>query len=332
MRDNFLFETLDSKKRFVIAEIGSNHNGVLENAKKLILASKMAGADAVKLQLFRAEDLVPKSHSEYLDIQNLETPLAWFDELRDYSGELGIGLFASAFNTEYIQYLVDRKVFAIKIASSEVTNFKLMSFYSKLEIPLIVSFGMSEWYEVEIAMSLLTKFGKRDIIPLHCVSNYPLEIEDINLKIICSLKSRFGNPVGFSDHSESTDVGAWAYALGARIFEKHITLDRAQQGPDHHYALEPSEFQIYVANIANFQKASGSARKTYSASEIGGRGRLGCYALKDLQPGDTLDFDSVEIRSPRLGIPSNLLPSFLGSRVRNYINEGQYVAFSDLEP
>jgi N,N'-diacetyllegionaminate synthase len=331
MRDNLLFRTLDSKKRFVIAEIGSNHNGNLESAKKLILESKLAGADAVKLQFFKAEDLVPKVHTEYLNIRNLETPLSWFDELKDYSDEIGLGLFASAFNTEYIRYLVDRKVFAIKIASSEIANLKLMTFYSKLEIPLIVSFGMSEWYEVEIAMSLLTKFGKRDIIPLHCVSNYPLEIDDVNLEIIGSLKSRFGDPIGFSDHSMSTDVGAWAYAFGARVFEKHITLDRGQQGPDHHYALEPSEFKIYVTNIVNLQKASGSARKTYSASEIGGRGRFGCYAIMDLKPGDTLNLESIELKGPRLGIPSNLIHNFLGSRVKNYITKGQYIAFSDLE-
>lgn len=331
MQDNFLYKTLGSRLRFVIAEIGSNHNGNLEIAKELVLESKLAGADAVKLQFFKAEDLVPKTHPEYLSVQKLETPLVWFDELKYYSDQLGIGLFASAFNTEYAQYLVDHQVFAIKIASSEVTNFKIMSFYSKLEIPLIVSFGMSEWYEVEIAMSLLTKFGKRNIIPLHCVSNYPLEIEDVNLEIINSLRSRFGDPVGFSDHSMSIEVGAWAFALGARIFEKHITLNKNQQGPDHHYALEPSDFNAYVTNIINFQKASGSSRKTYSASEISGRGRHGCYATRDLEPGVTLELGSVEFKSPRLGIPSNLLQGFLGLRVKKFIAKGHYIAFSDLE-
>lgn len=332
METNPLFQILKSKQRFVIAEIGSNHNGKYENAEKLILESKLAGADSVKFQFFRASDLIPESNPEYMSVQKLETPLEWFDKLQSYANKLEIGIFASAFNEEFIKELVAREVFALKIASSEVTNFRLMSLYSKFDTPLIVSFGMSEWYEVEIAMSLLTKFGKKDIIPMHCVSNYPLETEDINLNVIASLKERFGEPVGFSDHSMSIEVGAWAFCFGARVIEKHITLDKNQEGPDHHYALEPHEFKRYVKNIADLQKAVGSARKTYSVSEIGGRGRFGCYATRDINPGDILDFSMIEMRSPRLGIPANLVSSFVGSKVRKLVRQGEYIAFSDLEP
>ena len=315
----------------MIAEIGSNHNGSLEDAKRLISMAKFAGADAVKLQFFKANDLLPKTHPDFENVEKLETPLEWFETLQLYAYEQDIGIFASAFNKNFVKELVTRKIFAIKIASSEVTNLQLMSFYSKLQVPLVVSFGMSEWYEIEQAMSVLTKFGKRDIVTLHCVADYPLATENVNLANITSLGDRFGGIVGFSDHTMSVEMGAWAYSFGAKVLEKHITLDKNQSGPDHHYALEPEEFKKYVEGVAEFQQAIGNTRKTYSSSEIKGRGRFGCYARQDLEPGDTLEASVIEIRGPRLGIPSNLLPQFLGSKLRSSVSKGDYITFSDVE-
>ena len=328
---NPITNALESDGRFIIAEIGSNHNGNIEEAKRLIYEAKVAGADSAKLQFFRARDLLPDSHPEYSIVSQLETPLDWFQELKLFAEELGIALFASVFNKDYAKELIKGDIFALKVASSEIINLPLLAFYSKLEIPLIVSFGMSEWYEVEQAMSVLGRFGKKDIFPLHCVSNYPLAIEDANLNTIASLHDRFGSPVGFSDHTMSVEIGSWAYSFGAKIFEKHITLSRDSKGPDHHYALEPQEFKKYVKLIGDFQKATGNNRKIYSSSEISGRGRLGSYARQDLKPGDILNVESIDLKSPRLGIPSNMLQQFLGSKISKFIKAGQPISLSDIE-
>lgn len=331
MEKNQILKALESKGRFVIAEIGSNHNGSIDEAKRLIEAAKIAGADSVKLQFFKAQDLLPKSHPEYSYVSRLETPLGWYHILNAFARDLNIALFASAFNKEFARELIKSGIFALKLASSEVTNLPLLAFYSKQNVPLIVSFGMSEWYEVEQAMSILTRFGKTDIFPLHCVANYPLELGDTNLMNIASLRDRFKVPVGFSDHTMSIEIGSWAYSFGAKLFEKHITMNRNNNGPDHHYALEPGEFGKYIKLIDDFQKATGNSRKTYSESEISGRGRLGSYAKVDLKPGDILSIETVEIKSPRLGIAANLMPQFLGSRVSKILMAGDPISLSDID-
>lgn len=331
MNLGYVTDILNKKNRFVIAELGSNHNGELGLAKLLIESAANSGADAVKLQLFTAEDLVSPSHSAFDQIRSLEVSFDRFIELRAFAKAKNIELFASAFNYAALEFLIDQNVFALKIASSEAVNLQALTKYAKTNIPIFISFGMTEWYEVEMAMSQLMVFGKEDIIPFHCIANYPLKVEDANLQTIRGLASRYGGVIGFSDHTMSLEIGSWAFSMGASIFEKHITLDKRSIGPDHSYALEPNEFKTYITLINQFQSSIGSYSKKYSESEIAGRGRLGTFAKVSLSAGSQLNYDNIEIRGPRLGIPSNMVANFIGAKMKNSVMAGKHISFSDLD-
>lgn len=325
-----LEEILRREGLFIIGEIGSNHNGDFDSAGRLVEAIANAGGNAAKLQLFRAEDLVSPDHPQFELLRTLEVSMEWFLSLRTLAKTFGIELIASAFNEEYFEFLESQSVLCHKLASSEATNLKTLHTYSKSNIPLLVSLGMTEWFEVETAIKILTSDGKQDIYLLHCVSSYPLEIEDANLSIIAKLRNRYEFQVGFSDHTMSTQSGAWAYLLGARVFEKHITLHRSQVGPDHNYALEPKEFEEFVANIRNAKLSLGTGEKSYSASELEGRHRFGTYAIKNLEMGAPLGPNDIEFKRPRLGIPSNLAPSLYGKVLRINKVSGEPINLEDL--
>ena len=241
---------------FIIAEAGVNHNGSVELAKKLIDAAKDAGADAVKFQTFKAESVVVKDAqkaeyqkettgegSQYEMIKKLELTEEDFRELADYAKEKDIMFLSSPFDKESVDLLNELDVPAFKVGSGEITNLPLLRYIAKKEKPIILSTGMSTLGEIEEALDVIRSEGVEDIILLHCVSNYPARIEDVNLRALGTLKQAFKLPVGFSDHTLGITAPIAAVALGACVIEKHFTLDRNLPGPDHKASLEPEELK-----------------------------------------------------------------------------------------
>lgn len=316
---------------FVIAEIGSNHGQNLEQALRYASEAIRCGADAIKFQFFDADDLVPPEHPARKEVESYVTPTEWIPVLQSRCRELGAVFFASTFNSRLFSIVDDAGVSLHKIASSEVLNPSMLLSSGRSGKPVLISFGMSEWYEVEIAMKILSATGNKRIIPMHCIAKYPLEIENANLSLISKLAERFDSFVGFSDHTESIEIGGWAAILGARVFEKHFTLDRSEVGADHGYALEPAEFTEYVKNIRGAIKSIGCGAKVYLPEELSGRRRFGLYASKDFNQGDLLGDLEFETIRPRTDVPQNLLSHLKPLRLRNGLDSGAPLTWSDLE-
>ena len=316
---------------FVIAEIGSNHGQSLEQALEYTSDAIKCGADAVKFQFFDASDIVPLDHPARVEVERYVTPTEWIPYLQKRCLDLGAIFFASTFNNRLFEIVDGAGVPLHKIASSEVLNPSLLLAAGRSNKPVLISFGMSEWYEVEIAMKILNETGNKCVIPMHCIAKYPLETEKANLMIIPKLLQRFGGHVGFSDHTESVEIGGWAAMLGARVFEKHFTLDKGKPGADHGYALEPREFETYVTNIRNALNAFGNGVKTYLPEELNGRRRFGLYAAEKTKSGvDIIDVKFQSVR-PRTDVPENLLAHLKSLRLRKPLDPGTALAWSDLE-
>ncbi len=316
---------------FVIAEVGSNHGQNIEIAFRYIDAAVKCGADAVKFQFFDADDLVPLDHPARNEVESYVTPVDWIPRLQQECKKLGVVFFASTFNTQLFKKLENSGVPLHKIASSEVLNPSMLLAAGRTNKPILISFGMSEWFEAEIAMKILIETGNLKIIPMHCISKYPLEIENSNLQVIIELKKRFGGIVGFSDHTESVEVGGWAAMLGARVFEKHLTLDKSLRGADHGYALEPNDFARYVENIHLSIKSLGTGKKVYLPEEMNGRRRLGTYMSATGTKGTKVSDLLINRVRPRTQVPAILLGLIENLSLRSELNSESELRWADLE-
>lgn len=301
---------MSAKRICVIAEIGVNHNGSPELARQMVEAAAAAGADAVKFQVFRAENLAtanaPKARYQQLAtdsqesqaamLHRLELSAADFIALHAHCEKLGVEFMASPFDPSSVAFLHRLGVPRLKLGSGEITNAQLLLAAARTGLPVILSTGMSSLGEVEAALGVLA-FGYlgADVAPhsttfreayessggqrclaervtlLHCTTEYPAPPEDANLLAMDVLKAAFGLPVGYSDHTEGTAVAVAAAARGASVVEKHFTLDRSLPGPDHRASLEPAELAQLVAAIGTVDRALGSGRKQAAASEYGNR-------------------------------------------------------------
>lgn len=316
---------------FFIAEIGSNHDGDFDKAVKHIIAAAEAGADAVKFQMFDADDIVPADHPERSKVERYVLPSGWVKPLKMIAEENNLVFFASAFNIKALETLESADVLIHKVASSEVLNPKLLLAAGRTLKPVLISFGMTEWYEIEIAIKILKESKNTQIIPMHCSAKYPLRVEDANLKFISKLRDRFGQIVGFSDHTESVDIGAWAAVLGARVFEKHMTLNRSDEGADHFYALEPKQLKFYCDNVRKSIKSLGDGEKSYLPEEKSGRRRLGIKITNNALKGQKLgDLIISELR-PRTDIPANLLGFLKGLELRRDLPSESNFTWDDIE-
>jgi N-acetylneuraminate synthase len=248
---------------FVIAEAGVNHNGDLKLARALIDVAVEAGADAVKFQTFRAERLAtpdaPKAEyqvqttgnaeSQFEMLRRLELSADAHRELQAYCHERGIIFLSTPFDEEAVDLLDESGVAAFKISSGDLTNSPLLEHVASKGKPVILSTGMSELSELIEAVSVLNTAGCENPVLLHCVSNYPADPAEVNLRAMQTMRSAFDVPVGFSDHTQGIDVALAAVALGACVIEKHFTLDRTMPGPDHRASLEPTELRELVRSI-----------------------------------------------------------------------------------
>ena len=262
------------KHTLVIAEAGVNHNGSLEMAKQLIDVAAEAGVDYVKFQTFKAESLVSKNavkaeyqqrnlhdgnNSQYQMLKQLELTREQHLILTDYCTKKGVKFFSTAFDLDSIDFLAELHLGLWKIPSGEITNYPYLRKIARIGEPVILSSGMSGYREIEEALAVLVENGVRhdDIIVLHCNTEYPTPMEDVNLRAMQSIAARFHVKVGYSDHTRGIEVPVAAVALGASVIEKHFTLDRNLEGPDHKASLEPDELKRMVSSIRNIEKALG---------------------------------------------------------------------------
>ncbi|MCW7999959.1 N-acetylneuraminate synthase, partial [Clostridium sp. cpc1] len=261
-------------KTFIIAEAGVNHNGNIDIAKKLVDAAVEAGVDAIKFQSFKAGNLVTKSakKAEYQKettgngnqfemLKKLELSYKEHIILKKYCEEKGIMFISTPFDFESADLLEKLNIPLYKISSGDLTNIPLLKYIAKFNKPMIVSTGMANLGEVEIAVNAIKEGGNDKITLLHCTSNYPTACEDVNLNAILTLKNAFKLPVGYSDHTIGIEIPIGAVAMGTKVIEKHFTLDKNMEGPDHRASLEPNELKEMVKNIRNIEKAFGNGIK-----------------------------------------------------------------------
>ncbi len=303
---------------YIIAEAGVNHNGSIELAKKLIDAAAEAGADAVKFQTFVPENLVSR-YAEKADYQKETTDKAesqlemlrkvmlkkeWHQVLIDYAEAKGIQFISTPFDLESIDFLATLDLPLYKIPSGEITNLPYLEKIGKLGKPAILSTGMSNMDEVRTAVGILKENGCPKVSVLHCNTQYPTPFEDVNLRAMTSLREELKLEVGYSDHTLGIEVPIAAVAMGATIIEKHFTLDKTMEGPDHKASLEPNELIAMVRSIRNIEKAIGTGDKRVTESEQGNKDivRKSIVAKRDIKKGEVLTTDNITVKRPGTGI------------------------------
>lgn len=326
---------------FIIAEAGSNHNGELERAKRLIDVAASAGADAVKFQLFRANRLYPRNAglSDYLrmpepvyDIMaKMEMPYEWLPELASHSQEKDVTFLASVFDEESADQL-DRHVEAFKISSYEMTHIPLIRHVARKGKPVIVSTGTATLDEVADTVAEFRTIGNADLILMQCTAAYPAPTDSLNIRAIAAMKSRFDVPVGLSDHSRDPLIGPLvAVSLGANLIEKHFTLSNELPGPDHRFALEPAELRTMIGKVREAEKALGNGEKTIHPveRELRAFARRSIFAVRDIETREELTKENVAVlRCGKLkgGLESSQFEQILGKRARRKI-----LAYSPLQ-
>lgn len=316
---------------FIIAEAGVNHNGSLKIAKKLIDIAVESGVDAVKFQTFKAENLVAKTaekadyqkkntdalESQFDMLKKLELDASSHRELLDYCNEKGIIFLSSPFDHESIDFLNDLGVQIFKIPSGEITNLPFLKHIGSLSKKVVLSTGMSNLQEVKDALAILINKGtlKENITVLHANTMYPTPLKDVNLNAMLTIQKECEVAIGYSDHTLGIEVDIAAVAMGASIIEKHFTLDKKMDGPDHKASLEPSELKAMVLCIRNVEKALGSYDKKPSPSERANMGiaRKSIVSNQAIKKGDILTEKNITIKRPGTGITPMAWDQIIGT-------------------
>ena len=317
-------------KPYIIAEIGSNFDQNFNKACKLIELAKESGANAVKFQLFRAEALYPEKNDLYKIFNEIQLDSSWIEKLKNHAELCKVDFLASAFDPYSFEILEKNNVIAHKIASSETTNLGFVNKVAKTGKPLLISTGMCDFVDVEEAINISYASNNFKICIMQCGSVYPLNYKDTNLNVIKAYKKRFGHIVGFSDHTLDNIAATTAVGLGARVFEKHITLNKTDKGPDHFYALEPQEFKSYVSAINNSFLCLGSKDKFLLDEERKLGRREGIYLSREIQKGDLIKKTDLIIKRPALGIRSRYINYVIGSKAAKDLKKDQFLNFEDL--
>ena len=328
-------------KVFIIAEVGVNHNQNISLAKKMIRSAKNSGADAVKFQIYKTEDLIlPKTKTapyqkkntkiinQYYLLKKLELSQNNFDSLFKYAKKIKIKISSSVFDLVSAKYLIKKKPDFIKIPSGEITNFKLLEYIGSFKKQIILSTGASTLDEIEKALIVLKKAGskKKNISILHCVSNYPTSIDNINIGSINFLKKYFDIEIGLSDHTKSIYVPSFSVYAGARIIEKHFTLNNRLPGPDHKASLNPKKFKAMVKLIRKAETIIGKEHKNLDRSEIKNKIfiRKSLVAIKSIKKGEKFTTFNLTAKRPGNGICASRYFNFLGKRaIKNYKENDQ---------
>ena len=328
----------------IIAEAGVNHNGDLDIAKQLIKVASEAGADLVKFQTFQASKGLSKnapkaayqlqstdsSESQLEMIQKLELSPEMHEELIACCKHCGIQFFSTGFEPESVDLLFSLGVEKFKIASGELTNLPLLRHIGSYGKPVILSTGMANLVEIEAALAVLEEAGtlRQNITILHCNTEYPTPMKDVNLRAMLSIRDSLGVSVGYSDHTLGIEVPIAAVALGATVIEKHFTLDRNMTGPDHQASLEPHELKDMVKAIRNLEKALGDGVKKPSPSEMKNRSiaRKSIVAKKPIKKGQRFSDDNLTVKRPGTGISPMRWNEILGVVAEKDYNKDELIS------
>ncbi len=327
-------------KTLIIAEAGVNHNGDIETAKALIRAAKTAGADIVKFQTAKLSSLVSqfaemaeyqkknigKTESQKEMLSKLLLPNEAFLELSDYCKEVGIEFLSTPFDIESIHFLSNLVRFW-KVPSGEITNYPYLVEIAKTGKPVVLSTGMSELNEIDEAIKLLKTNGCDEITLLHCNTQYPTPYEDVNLLAMNTLKERYDVKVGYSDHTNGTEVPVAAVALGAEVIEKHFTLDKTMEGPDHKASLEPNELKNMVDAIRHIEVALGNSEKRVTDSEKGNKSvaRKSIVAKKHIKKGEIFTEENITTKRPGNGISPMRWAEVIGEKAIRDFTEDEMI-------
>lgn len=316
---------------FIVAEAGSNHDGKIDQAKQLIDIAAQSQADAVKFQLFKAEILCPPGHPAFDIVRKNELPRHWLKELNDYAAAKGIIFLAAPFDKEAVDLLCDINVTALKLASSEVTNLPLLRYAAAKEKSIILSTAMSNLADIYEALEAIYSTMNNNVILLQCTALYPTEPHQVNLKAMDTLRESFHLPVGFSDHTLGTLMPPVAVSRGACIIEKHFTIDRKLEGPDHNYALEPNELTQMVKDIRAVEQSLGLPIKKMLEEERRFARRISLFTKKDIAQNTLINEGMFEIRESALGIEARFLNALLGRKTKRDIKKGEPVLWGDYD-
>ena len=328
------------KKVFIIAEAGVNHNGDINLAYKMIDEAKKANVDCIKFQTFNSSNLVSK-YAQKADYQKkttgdgsqidmlkkLELTYSDFTSIKEYCNKIGICFISTPFDIDSIEFLDSLDIPFWKIPSGEITNYPYLKTIAKTERPVILSTGMSTIDDIRQAINVLTQNGTTNIKLLHCNTEYPTPYEDVNLNAMKTMHDIFGYEVGYSDHTKGIEIPVAAVAMGATVVEKHFTLDRNMEGPDHKASLEPNELSEMVKSIRNVEKSFGNGIKVPSESEKKNINiaRKSIVAKKDIKKGDIFTEDNITTKRPGSGISPMKWNDIIGVRAKKDFNEDDLI-------
>jgi len=319
------------RQPFIIAEVGSNFNQDIDIAKKMIKVAAACGADSVKFQSFDAHSLYPTDVKMRRIFEKIRLDPEWLPELKLEAEKYGLVFMSSAFDFNSLSRLEDIDVVAHKVASSELTNHRLVAEIIKTKKPTFISTGMADFVDVCVAVDLCRRFNHQNVVFLQCGSVYPLSVEDANLSFISTLKNSFDCIAGFSDHTGSDLCAILGVGLGASVFEKHFTLNKYDEGPDHFYALDPCELKTYVESIKGAASALGSGEKSLLEYERETGRREGLAYASTIEGGTVLASTDLVLARPLKGLPERYRPLVVGSKLSKRVIAGQPVLLSDFD-
>jgi N,N'-diacetyllegionaminate synthase len=322
----------DGEPAYVIAEAGLNHDGDVIQAKQLIEAAARAGADAVKFQVFRTEELCSKKSEHFSLFESLELSADDWGELAAVAADCKIPFFASVFGNDSADILERIHVPAYKIASGDLTYWSLLQYVAKKRRPVILSTGMATIGEIDDALRQIYKTGNREVVLLHCVSAYPPSFSDLNLRAIQALKTTFHVPVGFSDHTLRSIASVAAVATGANLIEKHFTLDTNRPGPDHKLSLGPNDFAAMIQDIRLVERSLGDGFKiaTPVEEDVKKFARRSVTAKVEIPKGSIITADSIQILRPADGIEPRFADLVIGRTAKRTIGQGVGINWNDI--
>ena len=325
---NNFFQNQTSKNVFIIAELSANHNGSLKNAIETVRAAKRAGADAIKLQTYTADTITIDSKKEDFIINNGSiwdgknfyelyqeafTPWEWHEKLFEVANEEELICFSSPFDFTAVDFLEKLNVPCYKIASFEITDIPLIEYVASKGKPIILSTGIAQKSDIELALSTIRNIGNNEIALLKCTSSYPAPIEEANLKMIHDFEERFNVTPGLSDHTLGFTAPIVAVSLGAKIIEKHLILDKKIGGPDASFSLDEKEFKEMVIHVRNAEKAIGVINYELTDKQKKGRNfSRSLYVTKDVNKGDKVSYDNVKSIRPGFGMHPKKLSEIIG--------------------
>jgi len=323
---------------YIVMDAAANHNGDLETAKKLIKTASQGGANAIKFQTYTADKLYssktprfyPEDPKPYEVIKKYQHPREWLPILNDFAKENNIDFSSSPFDFEAVDLLEELDVPFYKIASSEIVDLELINYVAKKQKPIILSTGMSYLSDIEDAIKTIIKNNNKQIILLQCNTIYPTPVDIINLRAMITLKEKFKFPVGLSDHSLGIHISLAAVAMGAKVIEKHLTLDRKQEGPDHHFSLEFPELKEMVEKIRDIESAMGDGIKEPHERELKEKfvlGRRSIIAAKNIPKGTIITRDMLIVKRPSLGIKPKHISSVIGKEAKVDIEYDQWITW-----